>query len=139
MQRPYFYRDGHGKLQKYLYCSFCGAGPFTQEQSHQGHCFVQGSGNQNIVTCRSCDFDKFPNRERPTVDLSISSKVPEPINLSPSGVVEGQVWKDRDKRRDRTITISRVNGSSAYYMGGSKGQTEIRINLERLKSRFSLV
>jgi len=126
-------------LKKYLYCSFCGDGPFTEKQSYQGHCFVQGSGNQNIITCRSCDLTKFPNKKRLPVDSSTTITVPEPVDLSPSGVKIDQIWKDKDKRRDRTITISRVNGVHAYYQGGRKGTSEVAITLERLKSRFSLV
>jgi hypothetical protein len=51
-------------------------------------------------------------------------------------VAVGQVWRDTDRRRNRTITITRLEGDDAYYLGNMN--TEIRISVNRLRSRFNI-
>lgn len=53
-------------------------------------------------------------------------------------VVAGQVWKDLDKRRPRTITISQVEGKNALYIS-PRGPIRFRISTKRLLERFELV
>jgi hypothetical protein len=53
-------------------------------------------------------------------------------------VTAGQVWKDKDRRRNRTIKILRVEGGSAYYVGGRK-DAEVRVSTKRLVERFKFV
>jgi hypothetical protein len=54
-------------------------------------------------------------------------------------VKTGQVWKDKDLRRERTVTLSKVDDVYAYYMGGRGGTQETRITHKRLLERFKLL
>jgi hypothetical protein len=53
--RPYFYKDKDGKLQKYLYCSLCNDGPFEQESPNLT--YITGE-SQKIFWCKKCNMAK---------------------------------------------------------------------------------
>lgn len=51
-KRIYFYKDGQGIIQKYSYCSICGAGPF--KQSERDLSFISTGSKCDICYCDKC-------------------------------------------------------------------------------------
>ena len=51
----------------------------------------------------------------------------------------GQKWRDKDKRRNHTIKISRLDDTYAYYRWEQNKDIEKAITQERLKTRFALL
>jgi outer membrane lipoprotein SlyB len=49
----------------------------------------------------------------------------------------GDVYKDKDARRERLVTIKAVGHVNAHYINAA-GKTEV-ISMERLQTRFNLV
>lgn len=50
--RIYFYKDEKGVIQKYAYCSTCGAGPFKQSEINVK--FVEKGIGRPLLYCMSC-------------------------------------------------------------------------------------
>lgn len=135
MSRLYFYKDSKGKLQRYFYCYSCGQDKFTERDVLLGRVIRRGSGSMPMDLCRNCDIKKYPFLERPPLLESLSEE-PQ-IKVNGHEVLAGQLWKDLDKRRPRTITVSRVEGKDAFY-NSSRG-SELRISTARLLERFQFV
>ena len=138
MNRPYFYKDSSGETRRFHYCSFCGAGPFREEDIHRGEFFIDGSRRQARCICYKCDLIKNPKRNRnpskPESPIVFSDVIT--ADTARTGQVRvGQVWHDDDKRRDRTVKLDRVAGENAYYTSNGR---EIRISVKRLQSRWTL-
>jgi hypothetical protein len=83
-----------------------------------------------------------PVEEFPKVIEPLKEESPEPKSTPVSKlsqVMVGQIWKDKDKRRERTVTLTQVRGRYAYYMGGKNGNIKMAITVKRLKARFILL
>lgn len=71
-----------------------------------------------------------PSKEEPAAEEEFLRGVLKPA------VASGQKWHDKDRRRDRTVEIVRVEGDYAFYIGRDK---EIKISVDRLIKRWELL